>query len=91
MGVSCPWCGAGVDDAPLTLEALLTAWQHDELEYAHRCEGDTADDCALTSACPTCARPFMVALQGNGLRGRVVRLLAVRTATDAKLLGGGDD
>lgn len=78
----CPWCGEDPSAATFTLENLLCAWEHEELGFATRYDDGTAHPCALKVDCPHCARPFMVALKGEG----VMLLLPVRTSTDARLL-----
>lgn len=85
MRSRCPWCGAAPEEATITLEALLDAWEAHELEFATRQDDGTAHHNALTADCQTCAKPFMVALQDNR-NGRFMRLLPVRTAADARLL-----
>ena len=83
MRARCPWCGASPGEATVSLEAILDAWEAHELDFASRQDDGTASTNALTADCPTCAKPFMVALQDNR-QGRFMRLLPVRTRADVE-------
>lgn len=83
----CPWCAQSVETATVTLEALLNAHEHGVLTFAPRNEDGTADASALTTECPNCQRPFMVAMK-SWAEGRFLRLIAVRTQADVQWLAG---
>lgn len=82
--VKCPWCRLDAGRAAVTVEALIDAHGGDALKYPTRGAFEAADEGMLTADCPHCQRPFMIALKPNA----GYRLLAVRTAADAALLGG---
>lgn len=84
-GPKCPWCKQNCGEATVTLEALDDAHKDDSLSYARR-----EDGLALRSECPGCGKPFLVALQFSHWDRRFMRLLAVRTDTDLRLLGEAD-
>ena len=80
-GLACPWCAELMDNAVIRLEDLFTAHCLNQLPRPPRATDGTADNSALVTHRPHCARPSMIALQSN--RGeRALRLLAIRTAAD---------
>lgn len=83
----CPWCKGDMDGATVSLGALADAWQDRATLRPWRGECGQPDPGAITTECPSCGRPSMVALQVHAGE-RVMRLLAVRTKTDVELLGG---
>jgi hypothetical protein len=87
----CPWCREDMDDATVRLDALVEGWEGESPEWpARRSDGQALTP--LVTDCPSCARPSMVALSGSstGMAGdvRFVKLVPVRTRTDARLEGG---
>ncbi len=83
----CPWCGSlDIELASISLENLVQAWCCDVTARPKR-TGGPAECGALTVDCPACGRPSMIALQRHS-GVAVVRLLAVRTEKDVRLLVG---
>ncbi|MFC5372869.1 hypothetical protein ACFPIF_09915 [Brevundimonas faecalis] len=77
-------------DATVRLGNLVEGWESESPEWPPRQEDGQAAS-PLVTDCPTCRRPSMIALAGasTGMKGdaRHVRLVPVRTSTDARLLG----
>lgn len=78
----CPWCWEDTSDAVVTLEDLACAHDHRRLARPERSPDGAPDPVGLVATSTCCGRPILVALQDNG-----VRLLAVRTEADLRLLG----
>ncbi len=87
--MKCPWCGADVEEATVSLQDLHHAYTSGELRHVRRTDDGEADERALVAGCPECARPFAIALQQPHLGAPAMRLLAVRTKADLKLLREG--
>lgn len=85
--ILCPWCGADACDAEVRLEDLFGAAQGGQLAWVTLEREGEPDGRALTSACPSCARPFAVAVDPD--RFHIMRLLPMRTPADLKLIAGG--
>lgn len=87
----CPWCAGDCSEATVTLGALHDAHSGGDLHWVKRAKGGAAQECALTADCPTCGRPFAIALQEEracDTTWRFMRLLAIRTAKDLAYLEG---
>lgn len=86
----CPWCRADMGEATIRLTDLVEAWESDAPDWPPH-EANGAAGSPLVADCPTCGRPSMVALAGvlAGFRegDRFLKLVPVRTATDARYLG----
>ena len=82
----CPHCGGAMDAATVTLDALvealpLVAFVATGLDgYASA----AIEHGALSVDCPSCLRPSAFALDR-----KVVKLVAMRTPADERLIGGG--
>lgn len=86
----CPWCRQDVGAAQVRLADLVEGWEASAPDWPERGpHGDAAS--TLIVDCPSCLHPSMVALSGAALSkndNRYVKLVPVRTATDARLVGG---
>lgn len=78
----CPWCEEPPFDLAIPMEMLLA---HLARGFGHWVErgDDGSTDADIICDCPSCAKPFAVVLKEQG-----VILMAVRTATDLRLLAG---
>ena len=87
----CPWCQAEMDGATVRLCDLVEAWEGEAPHWPHRKKDGQAGS-PLVTDCPSCRHPSMIALASTGIEptNRYVRLVPVRTATDARLLGGAE-
>lgn len=85
----CPWCLADMIEATVTVGALSDAWSHGATARPERGVLGDPDPLGLVADCPSCQRPSLIALQRTGgpYPERHIRLLAVRTPADLKLLG----
>lgn len=78
----CPWCREAPYDLNVPFEALMAHLSHGVHRWVAR-EDDGSTDADMVCDCPSCGKPFAIALHENG-----VTLLAVRTAADIRLLAG---
>ncbi|HEV2530930.1 hypothetical protein [Phenylobacterium sp.] len=91
----CPWCTADMIEATVTVGQISDAWSHWGAMRPERGPNGEPDPIGIVADCPTCCRPSMIALQEHDgpYPTRHIRLLAVRTPADLKLLndtaGGG--
>lgn len=81
----CPWCGEDMDEATVRIVDLADAWADEQVDWPERSPCGAALS-PLVTDCPSCARPSMVALSEGGARDFHLRLVPVRTPTDARLL-----
>lgn len=86
----CPWCDADLSEATVTVDQLLSAWEHGVTARPPRNEFGEPDECALTTTCPACGKPVMIALQQEGEKYPefILRFLAIRTKADVAFLQG---
>ncbi|MFN3584856.1 hypothetical protein [Phenylobacterium sp.] len=85
----CPWCRRDPGEATVTLNQICEAQEAGNvLGFVERAPDGTAPRGSLEVDCPWCVRPFVIVLQSRA-GWRYVRLLPVRTPTDAKMLREG--
>lgn len=81
----CPWCGAHVEAATVTVESLLFGWCCHGLTNGRRERDGAGDPHGVEVTCPECRKPSMILLQH--VRGeRAVELWPIRTEADLRLL-----
>lgn len=78
----CPWCHEPPYSLALPLDAVLAHLQRGFDHWIER-NDDGSTDADIVCDCPSCAKPFAVALKSSG-----VVLLPVRTAADLRLMEG---
>lgn len=78
----CPWCQEPPYGLALPMETVLAHIQRGLDRRVER-NDDGSTDADIVCDCPSCAKPFAVALKSKG-----VVLLAVRTAADIRLMEG---
>lgn len=78
----CPWCQEPPFDLTIRLEAVMTALDRGLGRWVERSD-DGGTDADIVCDCPSCAKPFAIALKRDGLV-----LLPVRTEADRRLLAG---
>lgn len=78
----CPWCREAPYELSVPFEALIAHFGRGVHRWVAR-EDDGSTDADLVCDCPSCGKPFAIALHEEG-----VTLLAVRTAADRRLLAG---
>lgn len=89
VGLVCPWCREPIEDAVVRLGDLVEGWEAESPGWPARGGGGVATT-PLVADCPVCASPSMVAIVGNSdalNEVRFIKLVAVRTAADARLIG----
>lgn len=87
---ACPWCGADMSNATVSLESLLRALVDGALHNAPPA-GVSADEMTiprLVVDCPDCARPSSLAVERGKLEWHdlIGRLYPLRTSKDFELL-----